>query len=667
MKASWYIRRLFQMSPLEIGYRLGDEIRKLAWRPRQLGLGEHKKRLPIVGRPAFEGPDLAGASSVPAEALARLLGAAEGILAGSWPVFARNWDTVEMDWFRDPRTGKRAPQTSYCFSIDHRDEGAVGNVKYVWEPSRHHLLTVLASAYRLSRDDRYAAKAVNLLRSWMDQNPFLSGIHWTSGIEVGVRLISWVWCRRLLDSYPGVTDAFERNQIFLEQLRHHQQFVAAFHSRGSSANNHLVAEMTGLFLSACAFPWFPESNEWKLRSHAVLTEEVKKQTFATGLNRELATSYHGFVTEMFLLAMLEGESSGHAFGADSWEIVRKSIDAIAAMVDQDRYPPRQGDDDEAFSLLLDAPSFQRWESLLETGRLLFGPLDWWPRFPPSDVRSALLTALARPPASLSPSRPRERPSTYSDAGVTILRTYLGEDELWCRVDHGPHGYLSIAAHAHADALSVEVRFAGVPVLVDPGTFSYHGDPAWRYFFRSTLAHNTVEIARTDQSVSAGPFMWTSHAVTSTEYATSAQVLASHDGYRRLRPPVTHRRSVSLEPLGTVTIEDWIEGVHFDHEFRIAFHLGPTLDCCLTDNIANLSWSGGAARLQLPSALRWQVVRGQREPLLGWYSAGFDVVEPTYSLVGTGEGPQPCSLVTELSVGRERPDRQLLSSNTRGSK
>ena len=49
--------------------------------------------------------------------------------------------------------------------------------------------------------------------------------------------------------------------------------------------------------------------------------------------------------------------------------------------------------------------------------------------------------------------------------------------MWCRRDAGPHGYLSIAAHAHADALSIEVRHDGVDVLADPGTYCYHGDDA----------------------------------------------------------------------------------------------------------------------------------------------------------------------------------------------
>ena len=65
------------------------------------------------------------------------------------------------------------------------------------------------------------------LRSWWAANPFLSGIHWTSGIELGVRLLSWVWIRRLLDGWSGAGPLFEGNRTFLRQLHHHQEWLAA--------------------------------------------------------------------------------------------------------------------------------------------------------------------------------------------------------------------------------------------------------------------------------------------------------------------------------------------------------------------------------------------------------------------------------------------------------
>ena len=152
-----------------------------------------------------------------------------------------------------------------------------------------------------------------------------------------------------------------------------------------------------------------------------------------------------------------------------------------------------------------------------------------------------------------------------------------QNEIWCRCDGGPHGYLSIAAHAHADALSVEVRYAGVDILADPGTYCYHGERAWRSYFRSTIAHNTVELGGRSQSSESGPFMWARHArareVEVIDDGDIARWTAEHDGYASLDPPALHRRSVLLDRASrSVDIIDEIEGG--SHDVRLAFHLGP---------------------------------------------------------------------------------------------
>ena len=142
--------------------------------------------------------------AVPDDARQRVIAAADEILAGQWQLLGVvRRDMEDPDWFFDPITGTRAPQTDYCFKVDHRSEDVTGNVKQIWELSRMHHLTVLAAAFSLSGEERYAMRAAAHLRSWWVQNPFLSGVHWTSGIEAGLRLISWVWVRRLLDGWCG--------------------------------------------------------------------------------------------------------------------------------------------------------------------------------------------------------------------------------------------------------------------------------------------------------------------------------------------------------------------------------------------------------------------------------------------------------------------------------
>ena len=399
MRLGWYARRLASMSPAEMAGRARDELTRRRWRGRQVTDADADPAGTPVAFPAFAARLPVGGNDVPEDARVRLKAAAEGLLGGRWPVLGRERDDMAPapDWFLDPTTGRRAPDRTYCFDIDYRDPAAVGDVKQLWEPSRHQHLTVLAAAYHLDGDERYAQAVATQLRSWWAANPFLSGIHWTSGIELGVRLLSWIWIRRLLDGWPGAKPLFESNRVFLQQLHHHQEWLIRLPSHGSSANNHLLAEMAGQFAAACAFPWFPESTAWRETAASTLERELASQTFACGLNRELATGYHGFVLELGLAAALEGELTGHPVGGQAWDSLRRMTDALAAVVDVRLRPPRQGDTDDGHGLLLDEPGYDRWASLLATGAALFGPAPWWPAAPWSDVRTALWTRLATRP------------------------------------------------------------------------------------------------------------------------------------------------------------------------------------------------------------------------------------------------------------------------------
>src|SRR3954465_12346101 len=173
-----------------------------------------------------------------------------------------------------------------------------------------------------------------------------------------------------------------------------------------------------------------------------------------------------------------GGPRGHRVGAVTWERLTALADSAAALVDERSQPPRQGDSDEGRGLLLDAPVANRWPAVFALGEALVGRLDWWPPSP-AGVESTLAGALASGTPDI-PGRPARRPDRFADAGITLLRSDPAEGPaIWCRCDGGPHGFLSIAPHAHADALSGGVRYGGVDILADPGTYCYHGDPPWR--------------------------------------------------------------------------------------------------------------------------------------------------------------------------------------------
>ena len=657
---AWYARRLRGMSPGEIAWRLREQAMRRAWARRQV----RADALASLSPPATAGPAGARrftsplppgtASLVPGPARAAVLADADRLLAGQWETLGvLRTDMARPDWFRDPVTGRRSAPDAYAFSLNQRDESAVGNVKQVWEASRLQHLTLLAVAWYLTGRDAYAQRVADQLGAWWRENPALSGINWTSGIELGIRLVNFAWIRRLLDGWPGAAGLFEHNDLALRQIRWHQEYLAAFESRGSSANNHVIAEAAGQLAASCAFAWFPESGQWRRDAVRLLERELANNTFSSGINRELASDYHGFVAELGFFAAIEAAAAGTPLSDETWHRLCAMTDGMAALVDERSQPPRQADSDEGRVVLLDAPEHNRWPALLSLGEALFGRLDWWPAVPPDAGRvlaGALLGQAGERPVVTG--RPAARPSRFADAGITVLRTEAGDSpELWVRCDGGPHGFGSIAAHAHADALSVEVRYGGAEILADPGTYCYHGEPAWRSYFKSTIAHNTVEVGGQSQSADGGAFLWTRQAG-ARELDVPQPALnwaAEHDGYQVLRPPARHWRAVRLDPgARAVEITDVIDGGR--HEVRMAYHFGPLVQVTLDGATAQLSWTdaaaGGAARLELPAALDWRAYRGSQDPILGWYSAGLGQKTPAVTLVGTGR-PAPGTPMTTM--------------------
>jgi hypothetical protein len=647
------------MSPAEVLWRSRDRAVRALWAGRQVSHDQLGSAVTSrQGERGFATVLPAGAESrVPESGRKAVLAAADELMAGRWEMLGVVRRDMELpDWFSDPVTGSRAPADRHAFRFNHRSESGTGNVKQLRELSRLQHLTLLSTGWFLSRDESYARRVADHLESWWRQNPFLSGVHWTSGIEIGIRLISLTWIRRLLADWPGVAGLFEENDLAVQQILWHQQYLARFHCRGSAANNQVIAEAAGQLIASCAFPWFPDSGEWRRAAARLLERELMRNTFPSGIGRELASDYQCFVAELGILAAAESAAAGHPLDQAVWQRLCAMLDSGAALLDERLRPPRQGDGCEGRALLLDAPTGNRWPALLALGEALCGRLDWWPRTV-AGAASAIISAMPGTVGQVT-DRPVRRPWHFRDAGVTLLRTTSNRDpEIWCRCDGGPHGFPKIAAHAHADALSVEVRCGGVDVLADPGTYCYHGEPEWRSYFRSTIGHNTVELGGRNQSTDGGPFLWLRHAnarlIDVRDIGDAAEWTAEHDGYRKLDPQAWHRRCVRLDRAARIV--DIVDEIPSGgHPLRLAFHLGPDVTAELDQTCAYLRWPGafapGTARLELPGSLRWSLHRGEDKPILGWYSGSLGQRVPTTTLIGAGRSVAAQPLVTRLEFG-----------------
>ena len=135
----------------------------------------------------------------------------------------------------------------------------------------------------------------------------------------------------------------------------------------------------------------------------------------------------------------------------------------------------------------------------------------------------------------------------------------------------------------------------------------------------------------------------------------AEWRAAHDGYRGLRPPVVHRRTVRLDRRARrLVVEDRLDGGA--HDCRLAFHLGPDVRCALEGDRAVLRWwdgrGGRRATLTLPDELVWRSLRGESDPPAGWYSPAFGVRVPAVALLGSGRvgSGQTLTTVFQLDPG-----------------
>src|SRR5204863_479225 len=81
-------------------------------------------------------------------------------------------------------------------------------------------------------------------------------------------------------------------------------------------------------------PWFGESERWRRTSAALLERELVRNTFPSGIGRELAADYQVFVAELAFLAAAEAEASGHLLSTVTWERSAALVDSAAALVDE---------------------------------------------------------------------------------------------------------------------------------------------------------------------------------------------------------------------------------------------------------------------------------------------------------------------------------------------
>ncbi len=636
----WYYNRLRCMSWRE----LRDRVYTTAYMKAQnMGLftvkSPPKPDFSRIGHMA-----LAGSKELDVD---KYTSAADIILQGKLDLFSlESMDYgIVPAWNRNALSGQLAP-LSFGKTLDYRNVAQIGDIKYIWIPNRHDHLVTVAQAYYLTDDARYLQFIEKQIKSWIAQCPYMKGPNWTSSLELAIRLINWANIWALIggvDSGIFSGDEGERfRDRWLDVIFQQADFIRGHFSQNSSANNHLIGEAAGLFVACETWPFWRQFDRWRVVSQKILEREILSQNYEDGVNKEQTFFYQQFVLNFLMIAELAARANNHPFSNIYKERMEKMLEFLASVMDKNGNVPMVGDGDDGYILRLSTEKeFCHYRSIIASGSRLFGRKDFETKAGGIDDKTRWLfgdsaTEIHTASEEENSATPIRR--DFPHGGYYILGSDFGtENEIRMIVDAGALGYTSIAAHGHADALSVLLNIAGLEFLVDPGTFSYQSNVKWRNYFRGTSAHNTVRIDQENQSVIAGKFMWHHKANAVCERWDSdadKDVFSGYqDGYLRLDDPVLHYREICFDKATRqFRITDSVK-CERHHVVEVFWHFSERCKVVLEGGTIYAEQDGCRVIME-PEGTGWEVEScfGQESPPCGWLSRSFNVKVPTTTIV-----------------------------------
>jgi Heparinase II/III-like protein/Heparinase II/III N-terminus len=438
---------------------------------------------------------------------------------------------IERPWEFDPIEKKYWPRRHFTERKLHAHD-TPRDVKIVFEINRFKDLPTLGQAAILTGKEEYASEVEQRILSWIEDNPFASSVNWSSALEISIRLIAWTTTLLLLKEAGFTTcDHPKIQRSIYEQACY---LAADLGTDKVLPTNHLIGEATGLYCVASLWE-FNKNREYARLAQRILEQEIARQTFPDGVTREASSWYHQFVTHFFDLADRIATSQGNPFSQEYKTRLLKMKAFLNEMMVAGTVI-RYGDSDDGWVVFLEG-NIDRWKNYL------FG---------------------SHPTHAFIP--------THNDyPSAKLIATHIGEAFLFLRAGVFGMGGAGFSSHAHDDFLSPIIYLAGVPILVDPGTFVYSGDPDKRMIYRQARAHNGLVFGTGTGAVPRKQFGWLHVRPDAIIHQTAfndseAAVTASYGEWSE------HRRSIKIQQTSAVIEDNFLQPIAHRCEWRL--HLAP---------------------------------------------------------------------------------------------
>jgi hypothetical protein len=314
--------------------------------------------------------------------------------------------------------------------------------------------------------------------------------------------------------------------------------------------------------------------------------------------------------------------------------LEKSCEFINELIDKNGNVPNIGDQDSAVLVNFSLDNKGNYRSVLNTGSFLFNRKDFKVSDEP-DIKTLVLYPEADEffESKKQPGSFNKKVSLFKDSGISVIKNqFYGKDYIFAG-NATKAGMAPLYAHGHLDPLSFYLSFDGKEIFVDPGTYLYGNSGKWRNYFRSTKAHNTIEIDNNDLCLLSGDFMMSNvYKITNHDLIETSEAViwkAGHDAYKNIGVNIS-REVVFPVQENCFYITDCIETKKLNL-INWYFHFAPECSVSLKENTAFIEIEDIFIKMSFQKDLEAELFKGSKEPLLGWFSKDFNHIEESFCL------------------------------------
>jgi len=466
----------------------------------------------------------------------------------------------DYDWMTNPSNGYKYNSELHWLDINDYDP-KVGDIKYVWEPSRFsHLYTIIRYDKHAGRD--CSKQVFKEIERWLDHNQINKGPNFKCSQEISLRLMNWIFALYYYKNSPNLTETlFERIQYYIywqvEHVYHNINF-----SRIAVRNNHAITETLFLYIAGSLFPNFPNAAKWKKKGKKWFEQEIAYQVYDDGSFLQFSMNYHRVVVQLLTWALNISALYEEKFDTVVYERAKHSLNFLMQHLNPESgWLPNYGNNDGAlFFKLSDAHYRDFRPQLAALSNALginwnFGQFEdnqWYGNKSSKDEKLNFKIGH----------------SAFSKGGYYLYRTADSLSFIRC----GSHK----DRPAQADNLHLDIWYKDKNLLHDGGTYKYNSTEDELKYFMGTASHNTVMLGNYDQMEKGARFIW--YHWTQCEFMTTEETSeyflfkGEIRAFMHIESSIRHHRMVKIyknEPRWE--IEDHIINKPKDLELKQIWH------------------------------------------------------------------------------------------------